>query len=380
MNKWEKSNGFSVLIPDGESRFALTVVRCLGQIKNIRIIILSSDPWPLIRFSRYTFRFLKYKNKMGEEGRLKVIYNTIKELKPDVVLPVDIPTIRLISENWSLLSKLASIAPLPKTDALEISNNKWLLSGWLKDNNIPCPPTTLLKSDNAWEDNISPVPFPALIKPPLGSGGEGIEYLKNVTSLFNLCNKNQSFDELILQTFIKGYDIDCSILCKKGEILAYTIQKVFVQGSVHFRRAAGIDFFHDSKTFGVVKDLAEKFNWTGIVHIDLRYDEEEKQVKVIEMNPRFWGSLIGSLCAGVNFPYLACLIALGREIPKIELMPIRYVQGNAAIKIMAQRMMKKNKENAYFDHSVIKFLLKDPIPNIYGKCSGIYKNLNLKRK
>ena len=51
---------YSVLIPDGESFFALPVVQCLGQIENVRIYVLSNNRTAAIRFSRYTTKYFIY--------------------------------------------------------------------------------------------------------------------------------------------------------------------------------------------------------------------------------------------------------------------------------------------------------------------------------
>ena len=46
----------------------------------------------------------------------------------------------------------------------------------------------------------------------------------------------------------------------------------------------------------------QALKWSGIVNIDFIYDENDKQAKILEVNPRYWQSLLGSLFAGVNFP------------------------------------------------------------------------------
>src|SRR2546428_697479 len=54
----------------------------------------------------------------------------------------------------------------------------------------------------------------------------------------------------------------------------------------------------------------QALKWSGIVNIDFIYDENDKQAKILEVNPRYWQSLLGSLFAGVNFPYLVSVSKL----------------------------------------------------------------------
>ena len=52
--------------------------------------------------------------------------------------------------------------------------------------------------------------------------------------------------------------------------------------------------------------------WNGVANIDLR-ETADRQIHVIEINPRYWGSLSASIYAGVNFPYLAILDCIGES-------------------------------------------------------------------
>ncbi len=44
----------------------------------------------------------------------------------------------------------------------------------------------------------------------------------------------------------------------------------------------------------------KNLHWNRIAHIDLRYDIDGN-LYIIEVNPRFWESLLASLSAGINF-------------------------------------------------------------------------------
>lgn len=360
-------DNFSVLIPDGESGHAIPVLRCLSQIKGIIVYVLSNNPWISTRFSRYSNQFFSQPKGTGDEERLLAIHDIVKKTKVDVILPVDQQTIRLLSVHGRTLSHLTAIAPVPETNAFDISTNKWLFAEWLKKNDLPFPPTILYQTDKGFEQRLSAIPFPALIKPAQGHSGDGIEYFDNPLALLRFCKEHIGSEEFIIQSYIRGYDIDCSVLCQNGTILAYTIQKGFMAGGHRFAPPIGIDLLFDKNTYDVTRELVKKFNWSGIVHLDLRYDEQENQVKVIEMNPRFWASLLGSLSAGVNFPYLACLAGLKRDLPEIEFQPkrfITFITGRATISILAQRFVRSDKANLYFDSSNLEYILKDPLPDL----------------
>lgn len=373
------SESFSVLIPDGDSVHALDVLRCLGRIKNVKSYILSNKPCVPIRFSKYSSKFISYEKPKNDKDRLAAIHDAVEKTRADIILPVDCKTIRLLSANSGNLLEMASISPLPSTKVFDIADNKWLLSKWLKNNQIPCPPTILYQSNSIFDEELLSISFPVLIKPNVDSNGNGIKLFNNSSELYSYCKHQINSGEYIIQSFINGYDIDCSILCMEGKILAYTIQKGFVKDSRQFRTPAGIDFLFDDNTYKVVREMAEKLNWTGIVHVDLRFDEKDQQVKVIELNPRFWGSVIGSLCAGVNFPYLACLIGLKRELPKIEVKPTRFVHGKVAVKISAKRLLKKNKQGLYYDNSILEFYIKDPLPFLLAKYPKLCKRFYSKK-
>ena len=70
----------------------------------------------------------------------------------------------------------------------------------------------------------------------------------------------------------------------------------------------GVEFLYEDKLLKSVMILIKPLNWSGITHIDMRYDEKTNNFKVIEINPRFWSSIEASLFAGViSLIYIALL-------------------------------------------------------------------------
>lgn len=358
MDNQKNRESFTVLVPDGESPLSLSVVRCLGQIRGIVVIVLSSNASSAVKYSRYCSRFLSYSDT-DDQVRLHTILEYVKMYKPEIVLPVDVKTIRLISENKAKLEPFTSLPPLPDVDIFDISNDKWLLSLWLKANQIAHPLTVQYK-----ESEASGFSFPMIIKPARGSGGVGIHVVDSLTELKSYFEKIAAPDDLIIQSYVKGYDIDCSVLCANGEIIAHAIQKGFLFEPYRIAWPEGVEFLQNDELMNVVRDMVKKLNWSGVMHIDMRFDEVEQRFKVIEINPRFWLSVSASLFAGINFPYLTCLAGLKREIPNVFFVPARVVRSKTAVKMVVKKITGRLNGSVYFDNSYLELIIKDPLPNV----------------
>ena len=108
-----------ILMADGESNFSLKTLRCLGLVPNLETMVLSSQKWNPIRFSRHHAGFY-YHNATGfDEKRLDVIIEYAKKLKPDIIFPVEHNTIRLLSAHREELAPFAALpggaAEVPRT-------------------------------------------------------------------------------------------------------------------------------------------------------------------------------------------------------------------------------------------------------------------------
>ena len=67
-------------------------------------------------------------------------------------------------------------------------------------------------------------------------------------------------------------------------------------------------------------DLLQKLDWHGVVMFEFKEmlsAEEQVGYRILEANPRFWGSVPLAISNGVNFPVLLCRAALDMEIPEV---------------------------------------------------------------
>ncbi|WP_436909884.1 ATP-grasp domain-containing protein [Halosimplex marinum] len=61
-------------------------------------------------------------------------------------------------------------------------------------------------------------------------------------------------------------------------------------------------------------ELLSSLDWHGPAMVEFKFDPRDGRFKLMEVNPRFWGSLALPLHAGVDFPYRYYRLAAGRPI------------------------------------------------------------------
>ena len=60
--------------------------------------------------------------------------------------------------------------------------------------------------------------------------------------------------------------------------------------------------------------LLKSIGWYGVAMVEYREDPRDGRCKIMEINPRFWGSLPLAIAAGVDFPYLLYKMVIDGDI------------------------------------------------------------------
>lgn len=355
---------FSVLIPDGESQFALFVAHCLAQFPNVKIHVLSNERWAPIRFSRYCHAYTYRKTGTDDRSRLNAVIDVVRTNGIDVLLPTETKWISFTVANREALSEFVAIVPLPDPEAFALGSNKWLLAQALAKHNIPGPPTVLVTDDERCEGAIRELEYPVLLKPITAWGGDGIERFENFSDLNSHLEQNIEHlkEKFIVQSLLPGFVVGVNVLARDGELLATTMQRGTIPNTQKYAAAGGIKFIKEEKFLAIAQKLISSLKWSGFANLDTFYDSQDDKLKILEINARFWGSLRGSLVAGVSFPYLACLAALNIPFDRPDYKLAYYIHPKTALREGVRRVVGKSTVNDFaFNETGLKFLVNDPL-------------------
>jgi predicted ATP-grasp superfamily ATP-dependent carboligase len=219
----------------------------------------------------------------------------------------------------------------------------------------------LVKNNKLKKEDIGLLTFPLLAKPAKESGGGlGILKIDDSEELKVFVANTKDISNYVFQEYIDGYDMGCNVLCLNGAILAHTIQRGFLWDNSPFAPQIGLTFEENDELLNLVESLMKSLNWSGVANVDIRFDINIQKFKIIEINPRYWATIEGSLLSGVNFPYLHCMLSMGKQIapPKHELMQYLTLKGLLVSVLKKPQILLKPK--FIWNSTPLKFLMKDP--------------------
>ena len=371
----------SVLIPDGEDHMALGVMRSLGLTHRVMVDLMTSHRSPPSGFSRFCRRCHFTASGITDKDRCDAILKTIATAPVDVLLPVSVAGIHLVAAERQAFARQVALPPLPDSFTLDTANDKTALCRFAQRNGVPVPPSLVFPDDVSEYQALLRLEYPVLLKPPSLGGGQGFQLFHEPQTLAKFLETNPALRRTstrhLLQSYLPGIDIGLNVLCRNGEILASTVQENQLRASLPFGPPAGIHFVKDVQTLETGSKLLSALRWNGVANLDMVRCAASGETMLLEMNPRYWRTLMGSVYAGVNFPYLSCLSALDQPFPETDYRLITYAEKSVALK-QARCLIAGHSflPGFRFKNTTLRAALTDPLPTL----AGYWKRMLHKRR
>jgi glutathione synthase/RimK-type ligase-like ATP-grasp enzyme len=321
----------SVLIPDAATQLSTRVAHCLKASGRVSVHGLSGRRTAPQRLSNLFSTFEFSTEGIGLSSWLERIDDIVARRQIDVVLPISDFGIRALSEHGRLLACTDRLVQLPEHHIFDVATNKASLANLLAVHGIPRPATIVVHAGKQRSENLSALTFPVLAKPSLLAGGQGIQRCESPAELERLLAGKPEGEIWVVQEYIDGHDICVNVLCQNGKVVVSTTQHAVDQSSCSYKPPHNFEFKFDSSAADLARRLMEKLSWSGIANIDMRFDVKRKAPVVLEVNGRYWASLLGSLHAGVNFPLLACEAVSGQIFSNRRPHKARYFRGKTNV-------------------------------------------------
>ncbi len=148
---------------------------------------------------------------------------------------------------------------------------------------------------NSWREKIS-----GTIK---GFPADSLDDLYSIAG--NILDQNVP---VVIQEIIKGPDTNHfkynTYIGLDGKTKAeFTLRKIR-QNPIHFGVGALVESVYNGGVIAEGRKLFKGINFTGIGSAEFKRDEKDGELKLIEINPRYWQQNYLSTVCGINFPYI----------------------------------------------------------------------------
>ena len=200
------------------------------------------------------------------------------------------------------------ISLLPSYNMYKQFRNKRSLNHYCIENGFPAPKEYQV-------EDLPNVEYPVLLKPEIGSGSHGQYRLYKKEDYTDEVKEALAQQPYMIQELLpNGKDVQGGFfLCHKGKVLgAYTHKRI--RTSPEEGGVTVLSCLNDNpRLIEQGRALLEHAGWEGLIMLEYIYDERSGEYKMIEANPRSWGSIMLSEYSGAKLLSNYIRICLGQE-------------------------------------------------------------------
>jgi predicted ATP-grasp superfamily ATP-dependent carboligase len=313
-----------VLITEGYNPVSVPIMRSLGK-QNIDISVTTNSPMSISCFSKYCKNQYIVPSIVHEKEYSSAVAKIVKKFKFELLVPVFEESLLPISKNRDSISSHTNL-PLASHASILSCIDKLSTMKLAIENGVPIPKTYFVKNSTELKSISEKVNYPAVVKPRWSMIWKGDRifhrrggFVNSPPELVATYNSiHPYFPYPLIQEYVPGINYSVAALYNKGKPRAFCCIKVQrawppTGGNSCFRESVQLDT--QMKEYS--EKMLEALDWHGIAEVEFRFDQRDNVPKLMEINPRFWGSLCVAINAGVDFPYLLYQMTMNGDINSV---------------------------------------------------------------
>lgn len=328
------SDDVTVLMTGAGAPGAWGIIRSLRATDERDVTVIGVDMDP----EAYGFALVdeQYKVPAGTaDDYIPRISEVVARTGADVVLPLTTDELQPLA---SARDDIDAPVMVSEADALSVANDKAQLYEFLQENGFDSAPAFRFVDDEssfvAAVEALGYPEKPVCFKPTVGSGMRGFRVLDETADrLTRLLDEKPGaavttldeiqpvlatadpFPELVVMEYLPGEEYSVDVLAM-GDSVGPVVPRSRSQTRAGITFQGVVEEKQDliSEASEICRELGLEYN----VNLQFKYDADGNP-KIIEINPRVAGTIIMSVGAGANLPYLGLKYALDEPIPPTDI-------------------------------------------------------------
>ncbi len=242
----------------------------------------------------------------GDADFARTCFEAVRRLEIDLLVPLIVESEFLpLDDARALFESIDCRLVLPPREITIRTGDKLEFAKFLREIGIPGPAT------RDYFEGIEIERFPVYLKPRRGSGSVGTS---RIESLHSLDEAARGRSGLIVQEAVEGteFTVDCFAAAPGRVVAAVPRERILIKAGVSVKGRTYRHPLIERVATGVVakSGLRGPANVQGMLRADGTFS-------IIEMNPRFSGTLALTTAAGINFASLLIDTIEGKPVPDL---------------------------------------------------------------
>jgi predicted ATP-grasp superfamily ATP-dependent carboligase len=305
----------SVLVTDGLWRKSLSAVRSLGR-QGLEVGVTGDSRFTTSFYSRYCTRRVLLPAAHDPKRFIGSLLTELERHPYDVLVPMEDDTIRALLQHREEVERYTRL-PLPAASSMAVASDKGATLALARELGIAQPWTCRPESEEELGDRLPEVPLPAVVKPVSSSGSRGLRYAVTPKELLDSYRAVLADygPPLVQERLPEGPGVGAALLFGPGHdpLAGFTYRRLR-EYPVHGGPSTLRESTDDPRLLESAVRLLKALDWVGVAMVEFKLDPRDGVPKLMEINPRFWGSLELANASGVNFPWMLYRMAMGEPV------------------------------------------------------------------
>jgi carbamoyl-phosphate synthase large subunit len=247
----------------------------------------------------------------GDDPRLvDVLHDVCRARSIELLLPTVDAELFPVAAARDRFEAIGVVLPISSAECLRVCRDKQLLLDRVKGQ-VPVPDYEPLTPEAA--DRVDS--FPRFVKPRLGAGSRGVAKIERHEDL----DKQPKDGSVMLQEYLPGEEFSVDVYVRRDGIVVGAVprERMKVDSGI----AVASRTVNSPEIVQAAIRTAEIIGIRGVANVQFKR-AVDGVFKLLEVNPRFPGTLPLTTAAGIDMPRLMADEAMGKPVPD-RLMPFR---------------------------------------------------------
>jgi len=342
-----------ILVTDYLQRHSQIIIKSLE--KNYKVYSFTKTK---LEAKFFNVEFLKTK---PNETNINILISIMKDNGIETIVPISIKDYNFFSIHKNKIESSGIQILISSYEIWSMLNDKNKTMNFATKIGVPIPKTIYLSKNKFIDEINSNLLYKIVIKSVNEGGARFVRYATNDSEAKNIIvefekQKKDIFSKgIIAQEYIEGQSCAYFCISKNGEIISEF-------GHIREREnppTGGVStscksFYHE-KLFKYGKKIVMNSKYTGVCMVEFKYVKDRDEFYLIEVNPKFWGSILLPIVSGIDFPNIYMKVINNENVIKksFKNKKIQYFLSDLSRSIRFKRDFDKFFQD-FFDRNITK--------------------------